>query len=285
MQFFQNFFRNSWAVPLLLFVGATLLFFFSFENKEKYLTVSFLDVGQGDAIFIEAPTGEQMLVDGGPDRRVLSQLSRTMPWLDRSIDVVVATHPDKDHIGGLTSVLDSYRINHVLTSGSTADTDIFAGLVEKVLLEGSEVVLVRRGASVMLGEIQVEVLFPEQVFDVADRNVNSVVLRVTYKEMDFLLTGDVGKEQERYLVEEFGQKLQSEVLKLSHHGSDSSSDLLFLETVRPELAIVSAARNSQYGHPDADVVSRVQALGIPILSTQYEGTIVLRSDGNSIWQE
>ncbi len=263
---------------------ALFLFKSSFQEKETKLTVAFLDVGQGDAIFIQAPTGEQMLVDGGPDRRVLSQLSRVMPWLDRSIDIIAATHPDKDHIGGLASVLDSYRVGHVITSGSTAETDTFAGLFEATLSEGAEVVLVRRGSRVMLGEVLVEVLFPEQVFDIADRNINSLVLRITYGDMDFLLTGDIRKEQERYLAEEFGDGIRAEVLKLSHHGSDSSSDEFFLQTVAPELAIVSAARNSQYGHPDPKVIKRVQDLGIPILSTQYEGTIVLESDGKSVWQ-
>ena len=243
-------------------------------------TVAFLDIGQGDAIYIESPSGVQMLIDGGPDPSVLSELSKVMPWLDRSVDIVAATHPDSDHIGGLISVLRTYRVNQVITSGSTAETDIFKALYEAVSLEDSVVSLVRRGTRIDMGAgMEVEILFPEQVFEVGDRNVNSLVVRVTYGENSWLLTGDIGIEQEEYLVDVYGDGLRSDVLKLGHHGSKTSSSQIFLDAVQPELAIISAGKNNKYNHPAPEVVARVADTGVPMLATFDVGTIITESDG------
>lgn len=246
-------------------------------------TFAFLDVGQGDAIFIEAPTGEQMLIDAGPDRTVAARLAEVMSWTDRTIDVVAFTHVDKDHIGGLAAVLDTYEVSTVLTTGQVGETETFSAVRDRVLGEGARVEIVRRGSRIMLGDIAIEVLFPEQVFRGLDPNAASLVVRATYGSQDILLTGDIGIEQEEYLVQEYGALLESEVLKLGHHGSDSSSSRLFLETVQPELAIVSAGVENTYNHPDPEVVERVLGLGIPMLSTQQNGSLVLRSDGRSLW--
>ena len=247
------------------------------------VVVAFLDVGQGDAIFIESPTGRQMLVDGGPDAAVLGALNEVMPWLDRSLDVVVATHPDADHIGGLVPVLEAYAVERVLTTGATAETDIFQGVYDAVLDEGSEVVLVRRGSVIdMGGGLMAEVLFPEQVFEVGDRNVNSLVMRLEFGDTSWLLTGDAGIEQEEYLVETMPEKIQVNVLKLGHHGSKSSSGDALLAATQPDVAVVSAGRDNRYGHPDKEVLDRLHRYGIPVLGTPTSGTIMTMSDGQTI---
>ncbi len=264
-------------------VAVVSLFFLTTPEKSSVATVAFLDIGQGDAIYIESPSGVQMLIDGGPDPSVLSELSKVMPWLDRSLDIVMATHPDSDHIGGLISVLRTYRVGRVITSGSTAETDIFQALYEAVSLEESTVDLVRRGTRIDMGEgMVVEVLFPEQVFEVGDRNVNSLVVRVVYGESSWLLTGDIGIEQEEYLVGVYGEELQSDVLKLGHHGSKTSSSQLFLDAAAPSLAIISAGKDNRYGHPAEEVVARVAGAGVPMLATFEVGTIITESDGQQI---
>jgi competence protein ComEC len=143
VSFFQSMQKILLALSLLLIGGAAWQLW---PAGEPVAMVAFLDIGQGDAIFIESPTGQQMLVDGGPDPSVLAELSQVMPMFDRSIDVVVATHPDSDHIAGLLSVLETYEVDQVLTTGSTAETDVFQSLYEAVSLEESTVTLVRRGS-------------------------------------------------------------------------------------------------------------------------------------------
>lgn len=275
----NNFSKNIFIILFFVVVSFVIFVFSVIPEKTKVLTVAFLDVGQGDAIYVEAPTGEQILIDGGKDRTVLNRLSEVMPWLDRSIDIVLATHPDQDHIGGLIPVFDSYEIGQVVTTGSTAETDIFQSLYQRTLSEGSEVSLVRRGSTIDLGDVQIDILFPEQVFEISDRNVNSIVLTLKYGDIQFLLTGDVGVEQERHLINEYGSELKSDVLKLGHHGSKTSSDQHFLEIVSPEVAIVSAAKNSKYGHPAPEVIDRLKSLGMPVVSTAHEGNIVFETDG------
>lgn len=276
--------KSSWLIASSLLVGIALLAsILDFGSKEKLLTVAFLDVGQGDAIFIETPNGVQVLIDGGPDRSVLAGLSELMSWRDRKIDILIATHPDKDHIAGLLPVFDAYEVEHFITAGSLAETDVFSGLYEKVIAEDASVALVRRGSEVILEEnIVMEVLWPEQVFDITDRNINSLVLKLTYGDTSFLLTGDAGIEQEAYLVSEYGSSLKSDVLKLGHHGADTSSSEVFLQTVSPEVAVASFGVGNFYGHPSPEVMERAWNLGIEVFSTE-QGSLVFQSDGKQVY--
>jgi len=253
-------------------------------SRGDYLTVSFLDVGQGDAIFIETPEGVQLLIDGGPDNAVLRELPGAMPWFDRSIDMVLGTHPDKDHIGGLVEVLKRYQVANIVLTENLNDTAVFRAFEGEVDAEGGTVTRARAGQQIDLGSGVLLLIF-SPASDPTDweSNTSSIVAQLRYGEIEFMLTGDATANIEDYLASSYGAVLESEVLKLGHHGSKTSTSGLFLDVVAPKYAVVSAGKSNNYGHPNSEVVSRVLNRGIELVSTIEQGTITFKSDGREVW--
>lgn len=245
------------------------------------LTVAFLNVGQGDAIYIEAPNGNQMLVDGGPPSgAVLRELGRVMPFWDRSLDVVLATHPDQDHVGGLPSVLARMRTDNVITSENTSDTGAYGAFEKAILEEGSRRVLARAGEKIILADgVVFEILFPNMNTAGWETNTASIVARLSYGDQSFIFTGDSPISVEKYLVGKNGGALHSTVIKLGHHGSKTSSSKVFLSAVDPEYAVISAGKDNKYGHPHKEVTDLLTELKIPSISTAEQGTIIFKTDG------
>jgi competence protein ComEC len=256
------------------------------NDSSPYLQVHFLDVGQGDAILIETPSGKQALIDGGRDRAVLGELTSVMGFFDRSIDLVVGTHPDLDHIGGLIDVLKRYRVGQILTTenkGESTAASLYERLKKK---EGAEIVYARRGQEIALdASTTLQVLFPETDPRDMESNMSSIVLKLTYGSSTFLFTGDSPKSIEEYLVLAFGEHLKSDVLKVGHHGSRTSTSELFLDEVAPTYAVISAGKDNSYGHPHVEVTDLLFNKRVEILETAKEGTITLFSDGTRMWKK
>ena len=252
--------------------------------QSRVLTVSFLDVGQGDAIFIESPTGRQMLIDGGPDRSVLRELSKVMNPMDRSIDLVVETHPDADHVTGLAYVLDRYQVGAFMDPNRPADTEISQVVIDSALKEpGATRVIGRAGERVDLGGgVYADILSPHGDVSQLPTNNGSIVMRLVDGNTSFMLTGDLPSEIEDYLVAGRGNTLKSDVLKAGHHGSKYSTDDAWLATVHPTLVVISAGKGNRYGHPNPETLARIEHEGAAIVSTIDEGTITLTSDGRTI---
>jgi len=251
-----------------------------FSAEERTLTVAFLDVGQGDTIFIEAPNGNQLLLDGGPNRGVLTELSRHMNFFDHSIDVVIASHPDKDHIAGLPEVLRRYDVGAVLEPGVEHGTAVYATFQERIKEEGAVHILARRGQRIILDEgIYLDILFPDREVTSWDTNDASIIARLVYGDISFLLTGDSPQKMERYVAGLYGEGLHTTVLKLGHHGSRTSSSEEFLGFVDPDVVIISAGKDNQYGHPHKEVMDLLARFGIPSRSTAQEGSIIFKTDG------
>lgn len=281
--------RGSVLGQIVLFLAliaiAVVLVFSILEPRERKLSVVFLDVGQGDAIYIQVPDGRQILIDGGIGNAVLGRLAQVMPWFDRSIDVVISTHPDRDHIGGLIDVLESYSVSYLYDSGfESVDT---IDMAYELASERAGVVRreVSAGDTIEFGEVSLFFMAPREDQEDKESNDGSVVVKLSYGEIDFLLTGDASSSVEERLVLVHGSGLASEVLKLGHHGSKTSSSRVFLETVDPEVAIISADLNNRYGHPHPEVMERVNELGIASLCTCNVGNIVFTSDGESLFYE
>lgn len=258
-----------------------------FKTQESgLLTVAFLDVGQGDAIFIATPDGVQMLIDGGPDATVLRELPKEMPFWDRSLDVILSTHPDKDHIGGLVDVLNRYTVSEIIRTANDSDTAVSSALVFASDAEGAKIHDAKAGEVIKLGaSTTLTILSPAGDPTNWESNTSSLVAKLTYGEIDFMLTGDAPLGIEEYLVGIYGEALQSEVLKLGHHGSRTSSSANFLDTVAPDYAVVSSGLSNRYGHPHKEVVDAVTARGIKLINTANVGTIVFKSDGKQVWLE
>lgn len=264
-----------------------------YRAQNRRLTVAFLNIGQGDSIFIESPTGNQVLLDGGPGRGVLRELSKVIPFWDRSIDVVMESHPDADHIGGLPDVFEKYGVSLFMKPGVESDTSIEAELEKVIKLESSKVIEARRGMEVDLGGgAQLQILYPVTDTRGMETNTASIVARLVYGENEFLLTGDSPISIEDYLISLEGHlqgdclkcqnatlTLGADVLKAGHHGSRTSTSLPYLAAVNPKYAVISAGKDNKYGHPHKEVLDNLERYGVQILRTDQDGRIIFESDG------
>jgi competence protein ComEC len=273
---------------LALFVFATTSE--SRSSKEGLLEVTFLDVGQGDATFIESPSGIQILIDGGKNTVVLSALSEVLGFSDKSIDMVVATHPDADHIGGLVDVLQKYEVQNVLMTENLGDSPVYDAFMKAVADEGAEVYIARSGHVFNIGSggsgtTTLRIFFPDVDPTHMESNTSSIVAQLSYGDVDYLLTGDSPIQIEEYLVGKEGSRLQSEVLKAGHHGSRTSSSETFVTTVSPKYAIISAGKNNSYGHPHKEVMEILNKKNVVTKNTADEGSIASFSNGKEVWFE
>jgi competence protein ComEC len=251
------------------------------------LHVYALDVGQGDAILIRTPGGRHILVDGGPDPVVLtSRLGQVLPFWQRRIDLVVATHADQDHLAGLVPVIERYHVTHVLEPPGMRISPLSTHWRQGVEAAGVEIIPVTAGARITLGEgIILEVLSPPP--DVAyrakiDDNQASIVIMLRMGQCNILLTGDAEAEAERRMLAD-GHPLQAAVIKVGHHGSESSSTAPFLAAVNPQIALIGVGADNRYGHPREAVLQRLDEVGATVYRTDRHGTIQCTTDGNKLW--
>ena len=257
-----------------------------FAEKCYCLEVSFLDVGQGDSILIQTPDGYEMLVDGGPNAAVLRELAHERSFFDRDIDLMVTTHPDLDHIGGLVDVLKRYKIKTILRTENESDKSAAAAFTIAADKEKAELILADAGQVIRLGgSTTIQIFSPAGDEKEWESNTSSIVMRVVYGNISFMLTGDAPAEIEEYLVKTYGAQLDSDVLKLGHHGSKTASSEHFLNTVTPEYAVVSAGIENRYGHPHREVMERVSARNIKTSHTGTDGTVTFETDGKTLWQK
>lgn len=282
MKYLKKYLPYILILSLLIF-GFVILYLTYVHSNNKYLKVVFLDVGQGDSIYIETPNGNQVLIDGGPDAKLLSSLAKVMPFADRSIDMILATHPDMDHIGGFPLLLDNYKVTSIIENGTISTSEISDNLEQKIEKKKINKIIARREMHIILDEkknIYMDILFPDRDITNFESNDASIVGKLVYGENSFLFTGDASLYTEN-LIEwnESENTLKSDVLKLGHHGSRTSSSLLWLEKVDPSVAIISVNKNNKYGHPHQELLDRLSTLHIPFLSTADKGNIIFKSDG------
>ncbi len=261
-------------ISLVVSLIAVLLFSFADFVPTKAVNIWVFDVGQGDAIFIDAP-GKQVLIDGGPGSQVLEQLSAVMPWWDRSIDVIVNTHPHADHLEGLLPVMERYTIGEVLDADEIYTTPEFDEYMQ--LAEGQRRVI-SAGEIIDLGDgATLTTLWPSEPYDdaiLADPNDGSVVMLFEYGETSMLFTGDAGVEEE-----EFWDVGDVDILKVGHHGSDTSTGQELLDRITPEIAVISLGKDNDYGHPDPFVIDRLERNNVEIYRTDLDGTIRIKTTG------
>ncbi len=276
--------NSRWARVGFLFIvaGVLTISIFLFRPKQESLIskVHMLNIGQGDSFLIETPTGAQLLIDGGRDAAVLSELSKLLPWNDSYIDVVIATHPDADHIGGLVDVVKRYKVGLFLTSDVYADTQTYKDLITLVLEKHIPAYYVRQGMNLHLADkTDFTILFPDRDTHTWETNAASVVGKLQIGERSVLFTGDSPISVENYLVSKLGKTLDVDILKLGHHGSKTSTSPEYLKATTPALALISAGVGNSYGHPHKEVLSLLKKFGIPYVSTQTAGTYTLETDG------
>lgn len=244
------------------------------------LKVSFIDVGQGDSILIQSPTGKNVLIDGGKTDQTATVENYLHSAGVTTLDYVIATHPDSDHIGSLDSVIKDFNIGKVYMPNVTNTTYTFEDLLKAMQAKGLTFTRAKAGVTLDLGS-GLEADFVGPVKDTYDETNNySAVLHLKYGSTSFLFTGDAEKETESDIIAS-GADLKSTVLKIGHHGSNSSTSDAFLNAVNPKYAVISVGTNS-YGHPTADVLSRLNQHGVSIIRIDLAGTVVADSDGSTV---
>jgi competence protein ComEC len=251
------------------------------------LHVAFLGVGQGDAIFITTPNGRQILIDGGPSTAQLGRrLGQEMPFWDRSIDLIINTHPDQDHLGGLVEILERYEVEAVFISDAVSSSPLHQAWITQLEGDNQQPVLAWQGMALALDEgVQALILNPGPASRYAESpNDHSVVIKLSMGESSFLLPGDIEAGVERALAAS-GFNLQATVLKSPHHGSKTSSDPHFLDEVNPQLVVISAGADNPFGHPHEAILQRYIGRGITTLRTDELGTIEFITNGRQVWVE
>jgi len=269
---------------LILILGNLLVWYAVFvEAGRDQLSVYFLDVGQADATLIESPDGQRLLIDAGRDSSILEPLFEHIPFYDRRIDVIIATHPHADHIGGIVDVLDHFQVDAVIVSGSGYDTRVHRELIQVIEDRQVDKIYARRGMVLTLGsEVAAAILFPDLNTRDLDPDMSSVWTQLIHGDNRFLFTGDAFSNIERYLVSLDGDRLKSDVFQAGHHGSNTSNSPEFLSVVRPDYVVVSAGQDSRYGHPHQEAIDSFQTVGAEILLTSEIGDIIFVSDAKIV---
>ncbi len=261
----------------------TVLGFFVMQADAGSLRVTFFDVGQGDSILIQTPSHQTILIDGGPDRSILGKLGRALPFYQRDIDLMILTHPHADHLIGLNQVLQRYTVHRVVYTDVTYPAPEYTEWPR--LIEGSEVTIAYAGQQFTFGDVTLDVLFPlsslaGESFD--DVNDSSVVTRLVYQDHSFLFMGDAPVSVEEGLMAESPITLDSDYLKVGHHGSRYSSSADFLAVVSPDYAIIQSGEGNPFDHPHEITLRKLEAVGAEVLRNDHMGDIQVRCPAEGV---
>ena len=278
---FKNRKKHGLLILVLLLLAINIfLFRLDWRNSHRGLTFAMLNVGQGDALFIESPTGTQILMDGGPAKKVLNELPRVMSPFDKSIDALIITNPDADHIGGFLDILKTYKVDVVFESGTLSDSKTFQNLKNEIKNKNIPDILVKKEMILDLGgEAKLNILFPDRDVSEWATNDGSVVAQLIYGKNKIMLTGDATIKTEKIILAENGaSQLKSTVLKVGHHGSRTSTSPSFVQAVAPIYALISNGKDNKYGHPHKETLDTLEQFGAKILRTDLLGTIIMKCD-------
>lgn len=265
---------------IIIFIFLGFLFLSStFLVAPEKLRVDFLDIGQGDAILLNLPQGTRILVDAGPDNLLINRLGDALPWWEQKIDYVIISHYHADHILGLIELVEKYKIGQVLSTTHQPDDFLYRVLVAKLKAKNIPLVFVQTGQILNFEKnISMQVISAEH--DNKDYNDNSLVVRFDYLYSSVLFTGDLTAEVEAKLIKS-DLNLQSDLLKVAHHGSRYSSSEEFLDLVRPKFCVISVGDDNDFRHPHAETLTRLSQVQCQIYLTQDFGTLSWQSDGKS----
>lgn len=268
----RNFARLSLKMILITAILGITSFVFG-----DILTVHFIDVGQGDSIFVQAPDGQTMLIDAGLSNGKAENYLKSLGV--EIVDIIVATHLHADHVGGLPGIIENFNVGQIVTpQADSIKPTTYKRLSKSIEDHGLQETKWKAGAALDLGDVTVECLAPNSELY---KNINdsSIVLKLTYGEVSFLLTGDASKDSEKEMVDIHQDSLDSNILKIGHHGSSSSSTAAFMEAVNPQIVVFLLGDNT-YDHPHEEVWDRVS--GLAVFRTDLQDTIIFTTDGETI---
>lgn len=268
------------SLAVIIILG--LLYFYS--KQLTNLSINFLDVGQGDAIFIKTPFNQNILVDGGPDSTVIKRLGENLPWWSRTIDLLVLTHPHDDHIIGLNEIIKRYDVRKIIYTGVVYDSSAYDSWQELVKAYQIPTVIIDHPQIINLGKnCNLEILYPRQAIygqSIDNLNNSSLVSKLVCAGVKILLAGDAEQAEEKELLQ-VEADLSADIIKVGHHGSDTASSEEFLAKVKPQYAIIEVGKND-FGLPSLRVIKRLERRGVKIYRTDQSGTIVIKKNDQKI---
>lgn len=261
---------------LIIFTTFIILSTKAYAEPQPEMKVHFIDVGQGDSILIETPSNKIILIDGGPPKAGKTVIAYLKSKNIEKIDILIATHPDIDHIGGLPDVMKSIKIDRIIDSGKLHTTRAYLKYINQIRKQKIPVNMAKENERIRLDPmINIQILNSYE--RMKNNNQSSIVLKVSYDEVDFLLMGDVEREQEKALLET--KNMQAEIIKIAHHGSKTSSSFSFLQKVKPKVALITYSKKNEYGHPVSRVIESLNKVNAHIYSTAVFGNVVITTDG------
>lgn len=276
--------RNFQYLLTFLFLGAVLIWAAVAQTPDKNLHLFVLDVGQGDSILLKTPTDKKVLIDGGPDDKVLGQLGQTLPFYDKKIDLVILTHPDADHLTGLVDVIKNYEVGEIWATGVIHTTDTYLNWLNLVKEKQIPYKIAFLGTNADFGDqAKLEVLWPPKSLSgqKADNNNNtSLVTKLSYLNFCAILPGDGENEvlDNLNLIDSHCQ-----VLKASHHGSNDAASVKLLQQVSPKLVVISVGKDNKFGHPQAKALDIYKKYSNEIFRTDLNGRVEIITNGQNFW--
>lgn len=251
-----------------------------YENLGDDFRVHYIDVGQGDSILVQSGE-EYMLIDGGKNVAADTVVNYLKSQNVKKLKYVIGTHPHEDHIGGLDDVIDTFDVENVIMPNVTHNTKSFEDVLDSIMNKGLTITPAVSGERYALGDAELLILAPNGD-GYKDLNDYSVVARVQYGNTSFMFTGDAEGISEKEMIDVYGSSLRTDVLKLGHHGSTTSTTKDFLELVNPSVAVITVGKDNTYGHPHKEIIERLEKKNIRIYRTDLDGNILATSDGNSV---
>lgn len=304
----KHLFKNYRQIIFILFFVVLFLITIIVFNKifaEKELKISFLDVGQGDSILIQTPDRQKILIDAGPNDRVVGKLEKHLSVFNRSLDLVLMSHGDSDHITGFLYLFPKYNIKNILLNGDqNKESSIYLisqeEIKQEIEIDEAKTYIANCGDILSFGEgeemIKMYILNPiKNGFIMNDTNDNSIVVLLVYRDYSFLFLGDASQEVEnkiflniencfsKTISEPLKEKLKNlTVLKVSHHGSNTGTSVNFLKQIKPEYAVISAGKDNRFGHPTKEVLETLEKYSKNILNTANSGDITFKTNGKDL---
>ena len=274
--------NRSYLLILALTLTLALLTREAWLQPNNTLTWHVPYIGQGDAMLLTTPSGKQIVVDGGESLELLRFLGANMPWFDRTIELLILSHPDADHITALPELLKRYKVETILMTGLQHSSGHYDKFLHYIQEHQISLVSPEFGKRINMGDgVLLETLWPlePQVGQKPhDPNHESVVVRVVYGNKKILLAGDIDKAAERQILAS-GQNIQADHLKVAHHGSDTSTLSEFIQAVNPNTAVISAGKDNRFGHPHTQVIERLEQEGVEVWVTAKDGDFIVEIDG------
>ncbi|MDD3284989.1 MAG: ComEC/Rec2 family competence protein [Patescibacteria group bacterium] len=278
--------KKIFRVIIILVIITALVPYYFLEDKSEYLRMYFINVGQGDGILIKTPEGKTIVIDGGAYNDFVKKVSQKLPFRKRNIDLLVITHAHADHYIGLINLIERYEINTIFYSGYNVNLEDYNYLMNLIKEKNINLIKVKSGQVISFEKnINLEILHPFSIKEKEeDINNTSVVIRLSYKNFDAIFTGDMTCEGEKELVEK-DKNLESELLKIGHHGSRWASCDYFLEYVKPQISVIQVGIDNSFNHPHQETLQRLEKINTQILRNDQSGDIIIYSDGEKYFKK